>query len=82
MLLNRQVSRTPLFDFFHARRYKRRVYAISRHPGIAIATVQANFPNQPLTLTAIVLAVIVTALVPLPYLLWAKPHETKAAAAE
>ena len=58
------------------------LYAISRHPGIAIAIVQANFPDQPLTLAAIVLAVIVTALVPLPYLLWAKPHETKAAAAE
>ena len=58
------------------------LYTISRHPGIAIAIVQANFPEQPLTLPAIILAVIVTAVVPLPYLSWAKSHETKAAVAE
>ena len=58
------------------------LYAISRHPGIAIAIVQSNFPEQRVTLVAIVLAVIVTAVAPLPYLTWAKPHETNAAAAE
>jgi bile acid:Na+ symporter, BASS family len=58
------------------------LYAISRHPGIAMAIIQANFPGQPVILAAILLAVVVTTLVPLPYLLWAKPHETTPAIAE
>jgi len=58
------------------------LYAVSRHPGVAMAVVQANFPGQPLILAAIVLVLVVTALVTLPYLSWAKPDERKTAAGE
>jgi BASS family bile acid:Na+ symporter len=58
------------------------LYAITRHPGIAIAIVEANFPGQPSTIAAVILAVIVTAIIPLPYLMGTKPGGTKAAPAE
>jgi BASS family bile acid:Na+ symporter len=58
------------------------LYTISRHPGIAIAIAQTNFPEQTLAIPAIVLAVIVSAIVSIPYLNWMKPHHGSAAPAE
>jgi BASS family bile acid:Na+ symporter len=58
------------------------LYTISRHPGIAVAIAQANFPEQRLAVAAIVLAVLVSSIVSLPYLRWAKTHQQTAAPAE
>jgi BASS family bile acid:Na+ symporter len=58
------------------------LYTISRHPGIAVAIAQANYPGQRLAVAAIVLAVLVSSAVSLPYLRWAKTHRPTAAPAE
>lgn len=44
----------------------------SRHPGIAMAIASANFPELKLTPAAILLYLIVSAIVLLPYLAWRK----------
>jgi BASS family bile acid:Na+ symporter len=44
----------------------------SRHPGIAMAIASANFPGQKLTPAVILLYLIVSAIVSLPYLAWRK----------
>ncbi len=44
----------------------------SRHPGIALAIASANFPEQKLTLAAILLYLIVSAIISIPYLDWRK----------
>ncbi|MCI0387640.1 MAG: Na+-dependent transporter [Acidobacteria bacterium] len=44
----------------------------SRHPGIAIAIAQANFPEQKLAVAAVLLYLIVNAIVAIPYLNWIK----------
>ncbi|MGE0126608.1 MAG: bile acid:sodium symporter family protein [Blastocatellales bacterium] len=44
----------------------------SRHPGIAMAIASANFPDQKLTPAAILLYLIVSAIVSIPYLTWRK----------
>jgi BASS family bile acid:Na+ symporter len=44
----------------------------SRHPGIAIAIAQVNFPQQKLAMAAILLYLLVNAVVSIPYLLWIK----------
>lgn len=44
----------------------------SRHPGVALAIAQVNFPDQTLATAAVLLYVFVTALVSIPYLRWAK----------
>ncbi len=54
---------------------ERTVLAIAsamRHPGVAIAIVAANFPEQKLAIAAIGLYLIVCALASLPYVLWRK----------
>jgi len=58
------------------------LFTISRHPGIAVAIAQANFPEQRLAVAAILLAVLVSAVISLPYLRWAKTHHATAAPAE
>ena len=44
----------------------------SRHPGIAIALAQANFPEQKLAMAAVLLYLLVNAVWSVPYLLWTK----------
>lgn len=44
----------------------------SRHPGIALALAQANFPAQKLAMAAVLLYLLVNAVVSIPYLLWTK----------
>jgi len=44
----------------------------SRHPGVALAIAQVNFPDQTLATAAVLLYLLVTALVSIPYLRWAK----------
>lgn len=44
----------------------------SRHPGIAVALAQANFPEQKLAMAAVLLYLLVNAVVSIPYLLWAR----------
>jgi BASS family bile acid:Na+ symporter len=50
------------------------LYTSARHPGVAIAIAQANFPEQRLALPAIVLAMLVSAILAAPYLNWVKHH--------
>jgi BASS family bile acid:Na+ symporter len=47
----------------------------SRHPGIALAIASANFPEQKLTPAAILLYLIVSAIVTIPYVAWRKRHQ-------
>jgi BASS family bile acid:Na+ symporter len=53
----------------------------SRHPGIALAIASANFPGQKLALGAVLLYLIVTAVVLLPYLNWRRRHHAGIAGA-
>ena len=46
----------------------------SRHPGVALLLAQANFPAEKLVVAAVLLYLIVSTLVPIPYLLWTKRH--------
>ncbi len=48
----------------------------SRHPGIAVALAQANFPEQKLAMAAVLLYLLVNAVVSIPYLLWTKRRQT------
>ena len=47
----------------------------SRHPGIAIALAQANFPEQKLAMAAVLLYLLVNAFASLPYLLWTRRRQ-------
>ena len=63
----------------------RTVLALStatRHPGVAIAIAHANFPQQKLALPAVVLYLLVSVIVSLPYLSWTKRHHPSAASEE
>lgn len=42
----------------------------SRHPGIALALAQANFPEQKLATAAVLLYLVVNAVIAIPYLSW------------
>jgi len=44
----------------------------SRHPGIAIALAVANFPEEKLAISAVLLYLLVNALVSIPYQIWTK----------
>lgn len=44
----------------------------SRHPGIALAIAQVNFPEQKLAMAVVLLYLLVNALVSVPYLFWTK----------
>ncbi len=47
----------------------------SRHPGIAVAIAQANFPEQKLAMAAVLLYLLVNAVVSIPYQIWAKRRQ-------
>jgi BASS family bile acid:Na+ symporter len=49
----------------------------SRHPGIALALAQANFPEQTLAAAAVLLYLLVNAFVSIPYLLSVKRRQPK-----
>lgn len=49
----------------------------SRHPGIALALAQANFPAEKLVLAALLLYLLINAIVSIPYLLWIKRRQQK-----
>ena len=49
----------------------------SRHPGIAIAVAQANFPEQKLAMAAVLLYLLINAFVSIPYFLWTKRQQAK-----
>jgi BASS family bile acid:Na+ symporter len=44
----------------------------SRHPGVALAIAHATFPEQQLVLAAVLLYLLVSAIVSLPYLAWSR----------
>lgn len=46
----------------------------ARHPGIALAILTANLPDHKSALAAILLSVVVSMIVPIPYLRWIKPR--------
>jgi len=59
----------------------RTVLAISsatRHPAIAIAIAQANFPDQKLAPAAVLLYVLVSVIAAVPYLKWTKRRQARA----
>jgi BASS family bile acid:Na+ symporter len=51
------------------------LYSSSRHPAIAIAMAQANFPQQRLAIVAVIMALLIGALVSAPYLGWTKGRQ-------
>ena len=48
----------------------------SRHPGIALALAQANFPEQKLAMAAVLLYLVVNAMVSIPYLSWTNGRQS------
>jgi len=55
----------------------------SRHPGVALAIASANFPEQKLVPAAVLLYLIVSTIVSIPYLIWRRrPHGGMASAVE
>ena len=46
----------------------------ARHPGIALAILAANLPDHKSALAAILLSLVVSMIVPIPYLRWIKPR--------
>jgi bile acid:Na+ symporter, BASS family len=57
------------------------LYTSARHPGVAIAIAQANFPDQRLAMPAILLVLVVSAILSVPYMNWVKHHKPSAPAA-
>jgi BASS family bile acid:Na+ symporter len=51
------------------------LYSSARHPGVALAIAQANFPQQRIALAAILLALLIAVILSLPYVNWAKHHK-------
>ena len=45
---------------------------VSRHPAVALAIAQANFPQQKLAGPAVVLYLLLSAMVSAPYVKWTK----------
>jgi BASS family bile acid:Na+ symporter len=50
-------------------------YTSARHPGVAVAIAQANFPQQRVAILAILLALLISAIISFPYMNWAKHHK-------
>jgi BASS family bile acid:Na+ symporter len=46
----------------------------ARHPGVALAIASENFPEQKLAPAAILLYLIVSAVLSIPYMIWRKWH--------
>jgi bile acid:Na+ symporter, BASS family len=53
----------------------------SRHPGVAVAIAQANFPEQKLALAAVLLYMLVSGVVLIPYMIWTRRRRAAAARA-
>jgi len=51
------------------------LYASARHPGVAIAIAQANFPEEKTAVIAILLALLIGGIVSLPYTIWIKRRQ-------
>jgi len=51
------------------------LYASARHPGVAIAIAQANFPQERTAVIAILLALLISGIVSLPYTVWIKRRQ-------
>lgn len=51
------------------------LYSSARHPGLAVAIAQANFPQQRIAIAAILLALLIAFVVALPYLNWIRHHK-------
>jgi bile acid:Na+ symporter, BASS family len=61
-------------------REQRSVLALStanRHPGVALSIASANFPGDKRVLAAVLLYLLVTMIVTLPYLTWTRRHNAK-----
>ncbi len=52
----------------------------SRHPGVAMAIAKANFPEQTLVFPAVLLYVLLTTIVSLPYIKWATTQTARLSA--
>ena len=48
------------------------LYTSARHPAMALAIAQANFPQQRLALAPILLLLVISAIISVPYVLWAR----------
>jgi bile acid:Na+ symporter, BASS family len=46
----------------------------ARHPGVALAIASANFPEQKLASAAILLYLVLSAILTIPYVMWRKRH--------
>jgi bile acid:Na+ symporter, BASS family len=46
----------------------------ARHPGAALAIATANFPEQKLAPAAILLYLLLSAILSIPYVMWGKRH--------
>ena len=46
----------------------------ARHPGVAMAVASANFPDQKLAPAAILLYLVLSAILSIPYVMWRKRH--------
>jgi bile acid:Na+ symporter, BASS family len=53
----------------------------SRHPGVAAAIAHANFPEQKLALAAVMLYILVSGVVSIPYMIWTRRRRAAAARA-
>ena len=53
----------------------------SRHPGVALAIAHASFPAQKLVLAAVLLYLLVSAIVSMPYLAWSRRRHAGSAGA-
>jgi BASS family bile acid:Na+ symporter len=53
------------------------LYTSVRHPGVAIAIAQANFPEQKFAMAATVLAWLIAIIVSVPYKKWTKSHRVQ-----
>lgn len=51
------------------------LYSSARHPGVALAIAQANFPQQRIAIAAILLALLIAAGVSAPYMNWVRHHK-------
>jgi bile acid:Na+ symporter, BASS family len=52
------------------------LYTSARHSGVPVAIAQANFPQQPELLAALLLALLIAAIVAAPYLNWIKRQKS------
>ena len=46
----------------------------ARHPGVAMAVASANFPDQKLAPAAILLYLLLSAILTIPYVMWRRRH--------